>query len=68
MNHVRLSVRLSTPGCTTLYERVLGYPSMDFIFLWHMERTYIGAVIICEKSQKLYFSDFLKNSDFGDLA
>ena len=38
------SVRLSTPGCTTLYGRVLGYPSIDFVFLWHMERTYIGAV------------------------
>ena len=38
-------VRLSTPGCTTLYGRVFGYPSMDFVFRWHMERTYIGAVL-----------------------
>ena len=68
MNHVRLSVcpsvrlsvcpsvRLSTPRCTTLYGRVLAYPSMDFVFLWHMEQSYIGAVlrrIIFEKSQKL---------------
>ena len=39
----------------TLYGRVLAYPSMNFVFLWHMERTYIGAVhtcIICEKSLK----------------
>ena len=58
MNHVSLSVRLSTPGCTTLYGRVLDYPSMDFIFDLHMERTYIGAVhrrIIFEKSQQLEF-------------
>ena len=50
------SVCLSTPRCTTLYGRVLAYPSMDFVFLWHMEQTYIGAVfrrIIFEKSQKL---------------
>ena len=60
MNHVRLSVCpsvcLSTPRCTTLYGRVLAYPSMDFVFPWHMEQTYIGAVlrrIIFEKSQKL---------------
>ena len=42
----------------SLYERVLGYPSMDFVFLWRMARTYIGAVfrrIILEKSQKLIF-------------
>ena len=40
----------------SLYGRVLAYPSMDFIFLWHMEQTHIGAVlgrIIFEKSQKL---------------
>ena len=60
MNHVRLSVcpsvRLSTPRCTTLCGRVLAYPSMGFVFLWHMEQTYIEAVlrrIIFEKSQKL---------------
>ena len=41
MNHVRLS----TPRCTTLYGRVLAYPSMDYVFLWHMEQTYIGAVL-----------------------
>ena len=55
---VRLSVCLSTPRCTTLYGRVLTYPSIDFVFLWHMEQTYIGAVlrrIIFEKSQKLEF-------------
>ena len=59
MNHVRLS----TPGCTTLYGRVLGYPSIDFVFLWHVERTYIEAVlrrIIFEKSKKLKFGEFLK--------
>ena len=37
------SVCLSTPKCTTLYGRVLAYPSMDVVFIWHMERTYIGA-------------------------
>ena len=37
----------------SLYGRVLAYPSMDFIFLWHIEQTHIGAVlrrIIFEKS------------------
>ena len=60
MNHVRLSVCpsvcLSTPSCTTFYGRVLAYPLMDFVFLWHMEQKYIGAVlrrIIFEKTQKL---------------
>ena len=60
MNHVRLSVCpsvcLSTPRCTTLYGRVLAYPSMDFVFLRHMDQTHIGAVlrrIIFEKSHKL---------------
>ena len=38
------SVLLSTPGCTTLNGRVLGYPLMDFVFLWHIDRIYIGAV------------------------
>ena len=46
---VRLSVCpsacLSTPRCTTLYGRVLAYPSMDFVFPWHIEQTYIGAVL-----------------------
>ena len=58
---VCLSVRLSTPGCTTLYGRVLGYPSMDFVFLCHIDKTYIGAVlrrIIFEKSKKLEFWRF----------
>ena len=65
MNHVRPSVRLSTtPECTTLYGQVLGHPTIDFVFPWHMERTYIGAVlrrIIFEKSQKLDF--FLRVSE-----
>ena len=40
----------------SLYGQVLAYPSMDCVFLWHMEQTHIGAVlrrIIFEKSQKL---------------
>ena len=40
----------------SLYGQVLAYPSMDLIFLWHMEQTHIGAVLrrmIFEKSQKL---------------
>ena len=40
----------------SLYGWVLAYPSMDFIFLWHIEQTHIGAVlrrIIFETSQKL---------------
>ena len=28
----------------SLYGQVLGYPSMDFVFLWHIDRIYIGAV------------------------
>ena len=39
----------------SLYGQVLGYPSMDFIFLWSIDRTYIGAVhrrIIFEKCLK----------------
>ena len=40
----------------SLYGRLLGYPSMDVVFLWHMEPTYIGAVrIIFELSQNLEF-------------
>ena len=47
----------------SLYGRVLAYPSMDFIFLWHIEQTHIGAVlrrIIFEKSQKLEFWRFFE--------
>ena len=39
-----------------LYGRDLGYPSMNFVFIWHIERTYVGVVverIIFETSQKL---------------
>ena len=67
MNHVRLS----KSRCTTLYGRVLAYPSMDFVFLWHMERAYIGAVlgrINFEKFKKLEFWRFFENGDSGDLA
>ena len=67
INHVRLSVcrsvRLSTPRCTTLYGRDLGYPLMVFVFHWQIERTYIGAVIkriIFEKSQKLDFLQYFE--------
>ena len=28
----------------SLYGRVLGYPSKDFVFLWHIDKIYIGAV------------------------
>ena len=52
-----MSVRLSVDTLgTTLYEQDLGYLSWDFVFLLHMERTYIEAVrkrIIFEKSKKL---------------
>ena len=47
----------------SLYGRVLAYPPMDFIFLWHMDQTHIGAVlrrIIFEKSQKLLFWRFFE--------
>ena len=39
----------------SLYGRVLDYPWIDFVFLWNIYRTYIGAVhmrIIFEKSFK----------------
>ena len=56
----------------SLYGRVLAYPSMDFIFLWRMEQTHIGAVlrriIFEKKSQKLEFWRIFENGDFGDLA
>ena len=42
----------------SLYGRVLAYPSMDFVFFWHIERICIAAVLRCiifEKSQKLEF-------------
>ena len=55
----------------SLYGRVLGYPLMDYIFIWHMERTYIVAVLRCvifEKTKNLFFCDILKNSDYGKLA
>ena len=42
----------------SLYGRVLGYPSMGFVFRWHIHRTYIKAVhkcIIFETSQELEF-------------
>ena len=42
----------------SLYGRLLAYPSMDFVLHWHMERTYIEAVlrrIIFEKSQQFEF-------------
>ena len=46
MNHVCMSVRLSVDTLgTTLYGQDLGYPSCDFAFLLHMERTYIEAVL-----------------------
>ena len=42
---VRPSVLLSVDTLgTTLYGQDLVYPSCDFIFLLHMERTYIEAV------------------------
>ena len=54
----------------SLYGRVLAYPSMDFIFLWHMEQTYIGAVLrrIISENIFIFFGDILKNSDYGDFA
>ena len=67
MNHVCLW----TPRCTTLYGRVLAYPSIDFVFLWHMQQTYIGAVLrrIIFFYLKIWnFCVLLKNSDFGELA
>ena len=47
----------------SLYGRLLAYPSMDFVFVWHMKQTYIGAVlrgIIFEISQKLEFWRFFE--------
>ena len=55
----------------SLYGRVLGYPSMDLDFLWHIDIIYIGAVhmrIILEKYKNWNFGKFLKNGDFGDLG
>ena len=67
MNHVRLS----KPRCTTLYGRVLAYPSMDFVFLLHMERAYIGALlrrINFEKSKNLEFRRFFFKWRFWGLG
>ena len=54
-NH-RLSIQPSfETWVRILYEQVLCYPSMDFVFLWHMERTYFGAVlrrVLFEKESK----------------
>ena len=55
----------------SLYGRVLNYPSIDVVFLWHIDRTYVGAVlrrIIFEKKKlKIVIGEFSKNGDFGDL-
>ena len=51
-----------------LYGQVaaLTHPSMDFVFLRHMDRTYIGAVL--KRIIFWKFGDILKNGDFGGLG
>ena len=64
------SVCLSIPRCTTLYGRVLAYPSMDFSFgTWNKHILELCLVVLFLKYLKnCNFGDFLKNGDFGDLA
>ena len=54
---VRIFVRLSVDTLgPSLYGQDLGYPSWDFVFLFHMKRAYIEAVrrrIVFEKSKKM---------------
>ena len=47
---------------SSLYERVIGYPSMDFVFRWHIDRIYIGVV-----HRRIFFEKNLSNGNFGDV-
>ena len=50
---------------------MLGYPSIDFVFLWHIKRAYIRAVLrllILKNLKKWNFDDFFKNCDFWGLS